>query len=174
MNPLAQGNARRIVLAAAGALIFSVTCVAAAITPASAGTMTPNAPLTVADWQADVRAQLNARLIVPANAFIYRDHLIAVVAVSFDGDGRLADVRVVKSSGHPGADAGVLRAARRIAYPPLPAGYRGRPNTIVMQAYLGEAASPLEATRHEDAAKALASRPLATHDAVQTAALPRD
>ncbi|MET0268830.1 MAG: TonB family protein [Sphingomonas sp.] len=172
MTHFTAADARRFALAATGALIFSATCIAGAIAPAAAQTMTPNAPLTVADWQADVGAQLNAKLTVPAAALAHRDHLVAVVAVSFDKDGRFAGARVIRSSGHAGADAGVVRVAGRIAYPPLPAGYRGRPNTIVMQAYFGEAATPLDMARHEDAAKALASRPAPSHDAVRTAAIP--
>lgn len=169
MNRIAT-DIRRLALVATGGLLVSAACVAAA--PADTMPMTPNAPLTVADWQAEVGAQLDANLRLPANALAQRDHLLTVVAVSFDRDGAFTGAHVARSSGSAAVDAGVVRTAGALAYPPLPAGYRGTPRTVLMQAYFGEAASPLDALRHEEAVKALASRPVTRHDATQTAALP--
>ncbi|TVV73369.1 energy transducer TonB [Sphingomonas solaris] len=171
-------TARRLALSTTAALLLSAACIGAAIAPAAAaepataGAMTPNAPLTLADWQAAVGTQLDARLSAPATAFTRHDHLIAVVAVSIDAEGRFADARITESSGVRAVDQRVLALAGDLAYPPLPAGYRGRPRTVLMQAYFGQASSPEELTRHEQSVKALASRPAPKHDAVQTAAIP--
>ena len=66
----------------------------------------------------------------------------------------------------------VVHIAQGIAYPPLPAGFRGQPQTVTLQAYYGAAADAEAAARQEEAVKALASGARAKHDAVQTAALP--
>lgn len=164
------GKMRRFACSSAGALLLSATCAAAG--PARAADTVPNAPLTVADWQDAVGTQLDARLRLPAHALDHRDHLIAAVNVSFDKDGGLAGARIAQPSGSTAVDGEVLRIARGIAYPPLPAGLRGRPQTVTLQAYFGEAAGPRELARHEDAVRALANRMPAKHDATQTAAIP--
>ncbi|WP_156678425.1 TonB family protein [Sphingomonas profundi] len=170
---IAITDVRRVAVATLGALLLSATCVAGAVGTARAAAPTlPNAPLTVADWQDDVGRQLDAQLAVPASAFAHRSQLIATVDVSFDRDGGFAGARIARSSGVSSVDRSVVRVAERIAYPPLPEGYRGRPQTVSMQAYFGLAATPEEAARHEAAIEALATRPSAKHDAVQTAALP--
>ncbi len=170
-------QARRLAVSSVGALLLSATCIAGAVAPARAAESTPtttlpNAPLTVSDWQDAVGTQLNARLTLPAHALDHRDHLIAAVDVSFDRDGSFAGARIAQPSGNASVDRAVVRIASGIAYPPLPAGFRGRPQTVTLQAYFGEAASPLEMARHEDAARALANGAPAKHDTTQTAALP--
>ena len=173
MTNFTTADARRFALASIGAVIFSATCIAGAVAPARAAEPSaPNAPLTVADWQAKVGDQLDARLRTPTMALRSHDHLVARVDVSFDRDGGFTGARIAQSSGSTSVDRQVVRIAQAIAYPPLPAGFRGRPQTVTMQAYFGQARNNEEAARQEEAVKALASGATTKHDAVQTAALP--
>ena len=173
MTTIDLAEARRLAVSAIGALVLSATCIAGAVAPARAAeATTPNAPLTVADWQADVGSQLDARLQLPPYALAHRHHLLASVDVSFDRDGSFSGATIGQKSGVRAIDAQVVRIARGIAYPPLPLGFRGRPQTVTLQAYFGEAASPQEAALQAEAVHALANSVPAKHDDRQTAALP--
>ncbi len=172
MTNFTLADSRRIALSSIGALLLSATCVAGAVAPAHAAPATANAPLTVADWQEAVGEQLDAKLRIPTGALTKRDHLMARVDVSFDRDGGFTGARVSQTSGDEAVDRDVVRIAQQIAYPSLPAGYRGRPQTVTLQAYFGQAHSQQEAARQQDVVNALASGARPKHDAVQTAALP--
>ncbi|MET0269543.1 MAG: hypothetical protein ABW173_03845 [Sphingomonas sp.] len=173
MTAITTADLRRLALSSVGALVLSATCIAGAVVPARAAEPTsPNAPLTVADWQADVGGQLDAKLRTPKAELSGRDHLLARVDVAFDRDGNFTGAKIAQSSGSGSVDRQVILIAERIAYPPLPAGFRGRPQVVTLQAYFGQPSTAEAAARQEAAVQALANGGQAKHDAVQTAALP--
>jgi hypothetical protein len=167
-------SARRFAVSSIGALLLSAACIVGTAAPAlAADQSTPNAPLTLADWQAAVSSQLQDNLRIPNGALRNRDHLVGNVLVSFDSNGTRTGARVLKSSGSSRIDKEMIRVAGAIAYPPLPAGLRGRAQSVALQGLFEQGWTQEAALRQKAAtAKALASAKRATHDAVQTAALP--
>jgi TonB family protein len=160
---------QRMAVSAIGALLVSTSFIVATVAPAKAAE--PNAPLTIADWQGDVGRQIDARMQMPAHALDRRDHAVARVDARFDADGALTGVTLNSSSGVAVLDQASLRTARQIAYPPLPAGLRGKPQTVTLVLYYGTAATDYDAARQRSQVEALA-RGEGRHDVSRTAALP--
>ncbi len=163
---------QRFAISSFGALILSTACVVGAVGPAKAATA--NAPLTVGDWQADVEQQIDRVLRVPDRSLGGRDHAVTTVSVRFDANGDFAGASVAKSSRIGAVDREALRVARNISYPALPQGLRGRPQTIAMQLYFGQAGDPAAQAKQEARAKTMAEMAKGDRkiDSVQVAALP--
>jgi len=157
---------QRIAVSSAGALLLSAACVVSAVGPARAAE--PNAPLTVSDWQQEVGQQINANLRAPAS--FRGEQATATVAVTLDADGEFTGARIAKSSGHGSIDREAVRVANAVDYPALPAGLRGRPQTVTMQVYFGTAAIADSAAHRRQAVERLAAARKAKR--IQTAALP--
>jgi outer membrane biosynthesis protein TonB len=174
MNANTTAAVRRVALSSLGALLLSAACIVGSVAPAfAAEPTTPNAPLTITDWQAHVGTQLEDKLRIPNGALRNRDHLVGTVLVAFESDGSYSGARILKSSGSGRVDKEMIRVANTIAYPPLPAGLRGRPHSVALEAYFEQGWTQEAVLRQKAAtAKALASASRAKHDAVQTAALP--
>lgn len=145
---------QRFAVSSIGALILSTACIVAAVAPAKAAEA--NAPLTVGDWQAEVEQQIDRLLRSPARSLGQRDHAVTTVNVRFDAAGKLAGASVARSSRIGAIDAEALRVARSVAYPALPQGLRGRPQTIAMQIYFGQSASQDGYVRQQARAKSMA------------------
>ena len=165
-----RSDMQRVAVSTVGALILSTACVAGAIAPARAAE--PNAPLTTGDWQARVSRQLDAKMSIPAFTLRNDDHAIATINVRFDADGVFSGASLAKSSGLAAIDSSALRTARAIAYPALPAGLRGKPQTVAVQLYYGIAADGEDAAGRKRAFEALAARQQRRDGARQIAALP--
>lgn len=158
---------QRIAVSSAGALLLSAACVIGAVSPARAAE--PNAPLTISDWQANVGRQINAELRTPAT--FRSDTATATVAIALDAGGDFTAAKVAKSSGNGAIDREAIRVASRIAYPALPAGLRGQPQTVTMQVYFGTATSADTAAHQQRAVERLAATAKKAKR-IETAALP--
>lgn len=135
---------QRIFTATAGAALLSATCVFGAIGPARAATPAAVAsPLTVADWQHEVEARIADTLATPSDVLRDGSSRHAVVNVRFDALGGFDGAAIAQSSGSRTVDREALRTARAIAYPVLPAGLRGRPQTVAMKLSYGLSADAL-------------------------------
>lgn len=161
-----KSDFKRFATASVGALLFSTACVMSAVAPAHAAER--NAPLTVQDWKANVEHQIDRHLRTPG--LKGRDHAAATVAIRFAADGSVANVAIARSSGVPAADQEALRTAGRIAYPALPSGLRGRPQTVAMMVYFGAADTETDRKAISDM-KAYAAQK-ADHEDTMSAALP--
>lgn len=157
---------QRIAVSSTGALLLSAACVLGAVSPVRAAEV--NAPLTVSDWQADVGRQIDAELRTPAT--FRGNSAITTVAIRLDAGGALASAKVAQSSGSGAIDREAIRVANRIAYPALPAGLRGEPQTVMMQVYFGTAAGTDTAAHQQRAMERLAATKKAKR--IETAALP--
>lgn len=127
---------QRLAVSTVGALTVSAACVMAAVGPAHAGAP---APLTVADWQTNVERQIDRRMkqadaVLPA--FSAGE---AIVAVHFTADGDYAGATLTHSSGEGIYDKHAMTVAKKIAYPVLPAGYRGQAQDVEMHLSYGDA-----------------------------------
>jgi len=161
-----KSDFQRFATASVGALLLSAACIMGTVAPARAAE--PNAPLTVQDWKADVERQIDNSLRNPPLGG--RDHAAATIAIHFDAEGRPADIRIARSSGVAAADEEALRTANRIAYPALPSGLRGRPQTIAMMVYFG--AADTEADRKAISAMQEMAEQRAAKTAMLSASLP--
>ena len=161
-----KSDFKRFATASVGALLFSTACVMSAVAPAHAAER--NAPLTVQDWKANVEHQIDRHLRTPG--LKGRDHAAATIAIRFAADGSVANVAIARSSGVPAADQEALRTAGRIAYPALPSGLRGRPQTVAMMVYFGAADTETDRKAISDM-KAYAAQK-ADHEDTMSAALP--
>ncbi|WP_157219767.1 energy transducer TonB family protein [Flavisphingomonas formosensis] len=161
-----KSDFQRFATASVGALLLSAACIVGAVAPARAAER--NAPLTVQDWKMDVERQIDATLRTPS--LEGRDHAAATVAIHFDADGKADTIAISKSSGIASADAEALRTANRVAYPALPSGLRGRPQTIAMMVYFG--AADTAADRKAVAAMQALAEQRAEKTATLSAALP--
>lgn len=143
MSTITRSDFQRIVLSSAGALLVSAAFVTAAVRPAHAAT--PNAPLTVGDWQSQVSHQLDTAMRAPA--FSPRGSGIgaATVTAHFDADGHFSGATLRKSSGSQAIDQAALATARTLAYPTFPDGLRGAPQTITLYLNYGVAADSRDA-----------------------------
>lgn len=163
---------QRFAMPSLGALVLATACVAL-IAPASAAES--NAPFTVGDWQAVVEQRIDQILRVPAHSLDERDHAVTTVNIRFDAHGDFAEASVGQSSGIRSIDAEALRVARTLSYPALPEGFRGRPRTVAMQLYFGQAADVASYARQEGRARAMAEMAKGDRKAdenVQVASMP--
>lgn len=173
MSAIETSDIQRFAVSSIGALLLSAACVVGAVSPAKAAEA--NAPLTVGDWQAVVEQRIDHTLRIPERALDKRDHAVTTVNVSFDRQGDFTGAGVAQSSGIRSIDAEALRVARTLAYPALPEGLRGRPQTIAMQLYFGQAGDGASYAKQETRAKAMAEMAKGDRkadDNTQVAALP--
>jgi TonB family protein len=98
----------------AATVLFSATCIGAAITPAQAST---------ADFKASVERSIDTTVRLPAPATAKGT---ATLAVSIDANGAVSNVALVKSSGVKNFDREAVRTANAVSYP------AGKARTIAM------------------------------------------
>lgn len=111
-------------------LVLSTATLAFATAPARASTASP-----VATWQDSVNREIDHTIRAPAAHASVNSLAAVLLDVRFDANGHFADASIKRSSGSREIDAEALRAARTIAYPPLPAEAAGR--TVTMQLFFG-------------------------------------
>lgn len=104
----------------AATVLFSATCIGAAIAPARAATP---------DFKASVERSIDETVQMPAPASAKGT---ATLAVSIDANGAVGDVALVKSSGVPSFDREAVRTAKAVDYP------AGKARTIAMVLGFGE------------------------------------
>jgi TonB family protein len=132
---LDKTDIQRIAISSIGAVALTAASVFAAAAPARAAT--PNAPSTVVDWQQSVERQLHGVESAAAlKSSEGRAHKVVVTA-RFTADGDYAGAEIVQSSGLAAVDRQALSVANKVAYPALPAGYRGQPQRVTVRLYFG-------------------------------------
>lgn len=168
MISLDKTDLQRLAVSALSAVLLSTATVVAAVSPAKA--VEANAPLTIGDWQTVVEQQIDRTLRVPGSA-VLRPMTAATVRVRFAADGAFEGASLARSTGVPALDREALRTATKIAYPALPNGLRGRPQTVEMKLFFGSSASDVTAARRlaQAVAQAVTRDGSATQ---QSAALP--
>jgi hypothetical protein len=122
---------QRFAVSAVGALAVSAATLFVAAGPVKAATP------TVAAWEAQVADKIDAAR-EPGAVQNPTRMTKAEVAADFTADGDFAGARLARSSGNRVIDGRALKVANRIAYPPLPAGLRGTPQTIRLNLYFGD------------------------------------
>lgn len=160
MFTLDASDRQRIAVSSIGALILSA---AALVATGPARAETPNAPLTVGDWQQVVEQRIDDAMAVPAG--LGRGVAITTVTVRFNGQGDYAGAAIRRSSGNRSVDRAALRIADGIDYPALPHGLRGKPQTVAMQLYFARTGSQAETARQT--AKAQMAAVIAKGDTVE-------
>lgn len=141
---------QRIAVSSIGAIALSAACVIAAAGPVKAAT--PNAPLTVADWQQQVERKIDGAQERDGPSKLAQ----AVVAVRFTADGDFAGAGIARSSGDRSIDRRAVRIAQHVSYPALPVGLRGTPRMVEMHLYFGKAANDVDYAAMQDQAAKLA------------------
>jgi len=153
---------QRLAVSSVGAILLSTACIVGAVGPAKAATPeiasapTPNSPLTMADWRDVVEDQIARRPTVTTTGRMLTGRTdtpaVATVRVRFDADGAFDKATLATSTGDLTFDRDAIRTAETIRYPALPAGLRGKPQTIAVQLVYGVAHSQVEAARLHDIA----------------------
>jgi hypothetical protein len=147
-----QTDFQRTAVSALGAVAVSAAVLFATAAPVKAATLPPQ---TTAAWQAQVSDRIahvsEGRAVRQPSALTKAD-----VAAHFTADGDFAGATLVKSSGNRDVDARAVRVAGRIAYPPLPQGYRGQAQTVTLHLYFGDVnAAPAYAALQDRAARTI-------------------
>lgn len=141
---------QRIAISSVGALAVSSAFLLAAAGPAKAAS--PAAPATVAQWQKQVERQISASDVslkaLDASSKVHD----VTLAARFTATGDYAGAAVAKSSRNAKLDRTAVLIANRIAYPVLPAAYRGQPQTVTMRMFFG--------TDADQVARAIARTPV--------------
>lgn len=133
MFNFAKTDIQRIAVSSLGAIAVSATCLLAAAAPVKAAT-----PQSTAEWQSRIEHRIaTIRDDSPQPGALSE----AEVAVHFTADGDFAGATLARSSGNGQVDRHALDVARRIAYPALPARYRGAAQTVRMRLYFGTPAT---------------------------------
>jgi hypothetical protein len=130
---------QRLAISSVGALALSAVCLGAAAAPAKAA----NAPRTAAEWQDDVAHRIQD-VREGRSVFVPSKLTPAAVDVHFSADGDFAGATMAKPTGRKALDARAVAVASRVAYPALPAGFRGQPQTVRMNLYFGDVGSELD------------------------------
>ena len=137
-------NVRRVLTTAAGALVLSTACLAAAVSPVRA------AEYGVTNWKAEVERSIDRELKAPAHL---NNGGTATVRVTL-ASGQVVDAALIKSSGDKAVDAEALRTARAVAYPDLPAALRTGRRTVDVALYVGPDDSRFSAVKRAARLKA--------------------
>lgn len=135
-----KSDIQRFVISSVGAVALSATCIIGAVGPAKAATVP--APLTVQDWQRTVEYRIET---LHEDRKVYQPQQMTAsnVTVRFTADGDFAGAVVARPSGDRELDTRALKVARAIAYPALPAGFRGTPALVHMTLYFGNSAEAM-------------------------------
>ena len=120
-------------LSSLGAIALSATCIFAAVGPAHAA----NAPFTIGDWQHVVSDKVSNAADPVAGRLRPGKALETMLALHFTAGGDYAGASIARSSGDAGLDRHAIAVADRTAYPALPAGYRGQPQTVILRLAYG-------------------------------------
>ena len=123
---------KKFAISSVGAIALSATCVLAATGPVHA-----NVPLTPSDWQQAVSNRVSSNTDTASARVRPGKVAETVLALRFDAAGAYAGAAVDRSSGDVVIDRQAVRIADRTAYPPLPAGYRGQPQTVLLRLAVG-------------------------------------
>ena len=136
-------DTQRLVVSGLGAVAMTLASLTVAAAPVNAATL--NAPATLADWQAQVERQLD-RIEDISNIAPDTQTREVTLATAFTADGDYAGARVIQSSGNRAVDAHAVQVAGNVKFPALPAGYRGKPQTVTVKLYFGKDAVLAAAT----------------------------
>ena len=144
---------QRFAVSSVGAVALSAACILGVSAPVRAAT--PNAPVTVADWQGAVERQIDSGMDAYSLRMDAGKPVETVLALRFTAEGDYAGATVAKSSGKASLDAHAIKVARQVSYPALPAGYRGQPQTVAMRLVFGLARDGAEASAMQDRPNAI-------------------
>lgn len=133
---------QRFAVSSVGAVALSAACIFGVAGPVRAAT--PNAPLTITDWQQVVEHRLEGLGAVPSDSNEVRE---TVIAVRLTADGDFAGAAIARSSGDRAIDREALAVARDATYPALPASYRGHERMVMARIFSGTSAEAVEAER---------------------------
>lgn len=125
MFAIDKTDLQRFAVSAVGALALSTASILAAVGPARAAT-----PATDS-WTAAVEQKIAATDPTAAGVMPIAPKA-AAIRLTFTDAGNFAGATLARTSGNPAVDSRALRLANRIAYPALPAAYRGRAVTLLL------------------------------------------
>jgi len=142
-------DTQRLVVSGIGAVAMTLASLTIAAGPVNAATVqaaTVNAPVTLADWQGQVGQKLDR---IDDLSSITQDRRARQVTLqaAFDANGDYAGAQVLQSSGNRAIDRHAVRIANTVSYPALPAGYRGKPQTVAVKLFFEGADTALAASK---------------------------
>jgi TonB family protein len=141
-----KSDFQRFAVSSVGAVAVSAACLFGAVAPAKAATPVTN----VAAWEKNVSNQLSHSEgddeVLKGTSRVFK----VVLAARFTSDGDYAGAQLAQSSGNAKLDRHAVQVANRIAYPQLPAGYRGQVQTVTMRVFFGNDGIAVERAAAKD------------------------